>query len=161
MPRHRWSIGLRAIAIFELFKGSVVLLAFAMVAAGHWSMPGLMGRLAHVMHLKPGGQAAVFLTHTVGQLEMPALVWLALGYVSARFAEAYGLWAEKHWGEWLAILSAGLYVPAEICEIWLHASWRKAVVLGINLVIIAFLGWVLWRTRRRSLAKSSRDAETR
>ena len=39
MLAHRWSLGLRAIAIIELIKGCVVLFAFGMVATGHSSDP--------------------------------------------------------------------------------------------------------------------------
>ena len=143
----RWSIGLRAIAIFEVIKGGAVLIAFFMVAGGHWTMASLTERIVHYMHLKPGGSIAGFFTGTVAHLEPGVLVWLALAYIALRFFEAYGLWRERHWGEWLAVLSAGLYVPAEIYELVLHFSLRKVGVLAVNLVIIAFLGLVLWKTR--------------
>ena len=156
MPHHRWSIGLRAIAIFEIIKGGAVLLACVMVMTGHWTMPSIMERITHYMHLKQDGPIGHFFNGTIAHLEPGVLVWLALAYMTLRFAEAYGLWRERHWGEWLAVLSAGLYVPAEIYELCLHYSHRKVGVLALNVAIIVFLAWVLWKTRGEK--KPQRDA---
>ena len=153
MLPHRWSLGLRAIALFEVIKGGAVLLAFVMVATGRWTMASLTGHIVHVMHLNPSGAIAQFFTGTVAHLESGVLVWLALGYIALRFFEACGLWLERHWGEWLAVVSAGLYVPAEIYELFLHFSLRKVGVLVLNILIIAFLGWVLWKTRGKKKAQ--------
>lgn len=157
MLPQRWSIGLRAIAVFELVKGGAVLIAFLMVAAGWWTMEMLTGRIVHLMHLNPDGRIARFFTVTVAHLEPGVLLWLALAYMTVRFAEAYGLWKERHWGEWLAVFSAGLYVPAELYELYLHFSLRKLGVLSLNVIIIIFLAWVLWRTRG---AKRSQRGES-
>jgi uncharacterized membrane protein (DUF2068 family) len=40
--------------------------------------------------------------------------FLAIGYIVVRMLEAYGLWNERAWGEWLGALSGGLYIPFEI-----------------------------------------------
>jgi len=156
MLAHRWSIGLRVIAIVELIKGAAVLFAFAMVAAGNWTMQSLMGRVVHYLRFREEGRIAHFFKGTIAHLEPVVLVWLALAYVTLRFTEAYGLWKERHWGEWLAVLSAAVYVPAEIYELCMHYSHRKVGVLAVNILIIVFLCWVLWKTRsvrnrRRSL----------
>lgn len=148
MLLHRWSLGLRAIAVFEIFKGGAVLIAFFMVAAGRWTMASLMERITHYMHVRPEGRIGQFLNGTIVHLEPGVLAWLAIAYMAVRFAEAYGLWKERHWGEWLAVFSAGLYVPAEIYELLRHFSYRKAGVLIVNIAIIIFLVWVLWKTRR-------------
>lgn len=156
MSRHRWTIGLRAIAVVEVFKGGGVLLACVMVATGHWTMTSLMERVTHYMHLRQDGRIGQFFNGTVAHLEPVVLVWLAVAYMILRFVEAFGLWKERHWGEWLAVLSAGVYVPAEIYELCLHYSHLKVVVLSVNLAIIIFLVWVLWATRRRR--QDQRDA---
>lgn len=115
-------------------------------------MDSLMERIVHYTRLDPSGGIAKFFTVTVANLDSVVLLWLALAYIVLRFAEGYGLWLERHWGEWLAVLSAFVYVPAEIYELILHFSLRKVGVLVVNIVIIAFLGWVLWKTRNRRKA---------
>ena len=51
-----------------------------------------------------------------------ARLWLlaaaATAYALVRGVEAYGLWFERRWAEWFALVSAGLYVPVEIFELW-------------------------------------------
>ncbi|MCE9519833.1 MAG: DUF2127 domain-containing protein [Verrucomicrobia bacterium] len=157
MSLRRWSLGLRAIAIFELIKGGAVLVAFIMVASGHWTMPSLMERITHYLHLKQDGPIGQFFNGTIAHLEPGVLVWLAFAYMAVRFTEAYGLWRERHWGEWLAVFSSGLYVPAEIYELFLHFSMRKVGVLMVNVIIIAFLGWVLWNTRSGMRSRNASD----
>jgi uncharacterized membrane protein (DUF2068 family) len=154
MLPHRWSLGLRAIAVFELIKGCAVLVAFLMLATGHWTMKSLMERTVHFLHFKQDGRIGRFFNETIAHLEPGVLVWLAVAYMTLRFVEAYGLWRERHWGEWLAVLAAGVYVPAEIYELCLHYSHSKVIVLAVNLVIIVFLGWVLWKTRSEKNSRS-------
>ena len=147
MIAHRWTIGLRIIAIIEVLKGSLVLVATAMVASSSWTMVTFMERVTHYMHLKQDGHIGHFFNVTIAHLPPGVLIWLAVAYMTLRFAEAYGLWKERHWGEWLAVLSAGVYVPAEIYELCLHYSHVKVAVLVVNVAIILFLIWVLWKTR--------------
>ena len=78
---------------------------------------------------------------------------LVLVYALVRFAEAYGLWTEKRWAEWLAALSGGIYVPVEIYELTRSVSWIKITALVLNVLIVAYMCYVLWRTR----ASSPRD----
>ncbi len=47
----------------------------------------------------------------LGQTNLQALLLAAVGYALVRFEEAYGLWNERTWGEWLGALSGALYVP--------------------------------------------------
>ena len=44
------------------------------------------------------------------------LAAMAAAYGTVRFIEAYGLWRERRWAEWLATGSGGLYIPFEIYE---------------------------------------------
>jgi uncharacterized membrane protein (DUF2068 family) len=75
---------------------------------------------------------------------------LVLVYAAVRFAEAYGLWRERRWAEWLAALSGGIYVPIEIYELTRSVSWIKLGALTLNLAVVAYMCFVLWRTRALS-----------
>ena len=83
-------------------------------------------------------------------LRLWVLALFALAYAGLRMAEAYGLWRGRHWAEWLAVASGTLYVPIEIYELFSGPSWIKAATLTANLVIVAYITFVLWRSRRRS-----------
>ena len=65
-----------------------------------------------------------------------------------RFGEAYGLWRERLWAEWLAIVSGGIYLPIEVWELLKGITWPRVVLFAVNLAIVAYLGWTLARRRR-------------
>ena len=65
-----------------------------------------------------------------------------------RWAEAWGLWQGHSWGEWLGALSGALYVPFELRHLLHRPTWLNAAVLMLNVAVVAFLAWELWRERR-------------
>ncbi len=147
MLLQRRILGLRAIAVFEIFKGGLALVGFFWVALGHDNIASLMQRLVHLGHLNPEGSIAKFLLNTVAHFNPMMLSAVVLAYVALRAAEAYGLWRERHWAEWLAAISSTIYIPLEVLEIIKHPSWRHIVTLVVNVLIVIFLSFVLWRTR--------------
>lgn len=160
MLLHRWSIGLRIIAIFEIVKGLLALGAFLLVVSGRYTIRGLCERIVHGMHLDPEGGPAGFLLNVVAQLNPWALAWLGIAYITIRFTEAYGLWRERKWGEWLAAVAAAIYIPVEVTEIVRHPSWREVATLGANIGIVAFLSWVIWKSRKRRAQTQSGATES-
>jgi uncharacterized membrane protein (DUF2068 family) len=56
-----------------------------------------------------------------------------------RFAEAYGLWYEREWAEWFALLSGAMYLPWEVLSIIRHPIALKWVVLVFNLLIVLYM----------------------
>src|SRR5258706_335941 len=80
MTHHRWTIGLRAIAIVEVLKGGAVLVATAMVASSSWTMVSFMELITRYMHLKQEGRISHFFNDTVAHLPPGVLIWLALAY---------------------------------------------------------------------------------
>ena len=157
MLLHRWSIGLRIISILEFIKGGLALVAFSLVVSGHYSVRGLCEKLVERLHLDPEGKIAWFLLEVVAQLNPWALTWFAIAYMTLRFAEGYGLWRERKWGEWLAAISATIYIPVEIVELVRHPSWREVAALVGNIIIVIFLSWVIMRSRGKN-GKSQRGS---
>jgi uncharacterized membrane protein (DUF2068 family) len=78
------------------------------------------------------------------------LAGLAALYSLIRFVEAYGLWHQRRWAEWLAALSGAVYIPVEVYEIAHRASWLKVGALLVNLAIVAYMVWLLTENRRRA-----------
>ena len=79
--------------------------------------------------------------------DLRSLVLLAAAYVVLRFAEAYGLWYQRTWGQWLGALSGALYVPFELWHLAHRPSPLGVAVLAGNLLVVGFLVYVLWRER--------------
>lgn len=78
---------------------------------------------------------------------------IALVYAGIRGVEAYGLWLGKRWAEWLAVASGGFYVPAEVYEIVQGVAWTKILLLIVNVCIVAYLIYVLWRSKRNRMER--------
>ena len=147
---------LRMIALFEAAKG---ILAFAaacgLVSLRHTDLHAAADAFllrhgidpeTHFRRLFIESVAKATHQHT-GQI-----VAFALAYAAIRFAEGYGLWNEKHWAEWFAVISAGLYLPLEIAHLFTGPSLLTAGVILLNLVILFYLIKLLdqQRAERRS-----------
>ena len=148
------SIGLHAIALFEAAKGMLVLLAgFGLIAIIPKDSQDVAERLVHHMHLNPASRYPHIFIDAASKVSDAQLWWLAaaaFAYAAFRLIEAYGLWQERSWAEWLAVISGGLYVPLEIYEIVQRVTWIRISLLLVNLAIVAFLIYVL---------KNSKDSE--
>lgn len=80
-------------------------------------------------------------------LSETTLMWIAialLAYCALQFAEAYGLWTMKRWGEYLAVVATSVFLPLEIYELTQRVTVLK---LGALLVNIAAIVWLLYSKR--------------
>ena len=77
---------------------------------------------------------------------------VGFAYVLIRLVEAYGLWQGKHWAEWFAVISAGLYLPLEIQHFAHQATGLNAGLICFNIVIVLYLAKLLnqHRAERRA-----------
>lgn len=142
----------RAIALIEAVKGALVLLAgFGLLALVHRDVAALGDALVHHLHLNPARHLPRIFLDALRQVDDHRLRLLALGaaaYSALRLAEAWGLWRERAWAEWLGVLSGAIYLPFEIRTLWHHPTLLKAVTFGVNVLVV----WVLARAlaaRRR------------
>jgi uncharacterized membrane protein (DUF2068 family) len=148
MAKH---FGLRGIALFEAGKGLLaVMVAIWLLSLLHKDIRDVAEHLLHFLHrifrLNPDGHLARSLIRgarrvTPGNLHL----WIGgtLIYSIIRFAEAAGLWLEKQWAEWFALISGCLYLPIEIYELAHHATPIKWAIFATNLLIVAYLAWLL------------------
>ena len=85
-----------------------------------------------------------------------------LGIVSFIYAglfltEGIGLWLEKRWGEWFTVIITASLVPFEIYEMVSHPTVIKALVLILNVSILAYL---LYRIRKEPRGRESGGGKT-
>jgi uncharacterized membrane protein (DUF2068 family) len=68
------------------------------------------------------------------------LIGLALAaYALLQLAEGIGLWLQKRWAEYLAVVSTSAFLPLEIYELVDRVTVLKVVALIVNLAILAYL----------------------
>ena len=75
-----------------------------------------------------------------------------------RFVEAYGLWHQRQWAEWLAVISGAVYVPFELFALVAHPQWiRLGVLVGNTVVVLYILRILIENRRERGRAKGCVD----
>ena len=148
IQHHQPSVaGIRWVALFEASKGVVVILAglgfFSLI---NHNLQDAAEQLAAQLHFNPSMHLTRIFIEAASNLNDARLALLALAsllYSTMRFIEAYGLWHERRWAEWFAVISGGVYLPVEIVELVRGVSWIKLSVLAINLVIVIYMASVL------------------
>lgn len=141
----------RAVAVLEAAKGLVVLLAgLGLLALVHRDVQEFAERLVAHAHLNPASRYPRIFLDFAGKVTDTRLMLLAagaLGYSLVRFAEAYGLWRERAWAEWLAAGAGAIYLPFEVLEFLERRSWPGAAVFAVNLLIVAIMLHAISRRR--------------
>lgn len=147
---------LRIIAGFEALKGLIALAAgLGLLSLLHHDLHHLALSLIGHLGLEPGAQYPALILRDVDKLlaaDLGPLLLAACGYVTVRFFEAYGLWQQRSWGEWLGALSGALYLPFELRHMMLRPTFATAAVIAANLAVVGFLAWLLWRQRSARVA---------
>jgi uncharacterized membrane protein (DUF2068 family) len=137
------SVVLRAIAMFEVIKAAIsFLLGCALFHLMHKNLDDIAGRVVQVLHVNPQGMLSNLLFELASHFSNRNLWVLALGtlaYASVIATQAYGLWREREWAQWLSLLSTALYLPPELYWMLGHPGWLKCDVLVINIVIFLFM----------------------
>jgi uncharacterized membrane protein (DUF2068 family) len=138
--------GLRGIALFEAAKGLLSLaLGILLLSVRHKDMERIAGHVLGAMHINPDRRFYHEVLHAAGRVT-PHGIWLfvfgVIAYAAIRFAEATGLWLEREWAEWFALISGSLYLPWEIFELARRQTWIRWAILGINILIVLYLLWL-------------------
>ena len=134
---------LQSVAIFEALKGLAALCGLlGLLSLLHHDVHRLALELIGHFGLSAEAHYPAALIAAVDKINatpVHTLVLLGSAYTALRWLEAWGLWHDKAWGEWLGALSAGLYIPLEIRHLLAHHHWQGALVLLLNLVLVAVL----------------------
>lgn len=150
---------IQIISMFEALKGLLALLAGVGVLS-------LLHRDLHQIALSIIGHyglnehshfTAIFLnwTDVIQNQNKLQLAIFAIAYIVLRFTEAYGLWFERAWAEWLAAISGGIYLPLEVIHLFKHPVLSSILVLCGNALMVAYLVWQL--VQRQQQQKKSQQ----
>ncbi|MEO8186069.1 MAG: DUF2127 domain-containing protein [Burkholderiaceae bacterium] len=133
----------RAVALFEAAKGALALLAgLGALSFLHHDARRIAEALVGRLHLNAAKKYPNIFVEVAGHLT-DARLWLlsimAAAYGLVRFFEAYGLWNERRWAQWLAAGSAGIYVPFEVYEVSQSFNCISVGALLVNMVIVGLM----------------------
>ena len=142
------------IALYEAIKGFAALAAaLGWLGLMHQDLHQLAVSLLWRFHLDPGlPLPVIFLEYAdkLATLKITTLLPVAVVYITIRLSEAWGLWKERAWAEWLGALSGAIYIPFEIAHLMHRTTLVNASVLLANVVMVAFLAFQLWNRKTTS-----------
>lgn len=148
---------LHAIALFEALKGVAAIAAsLGLLSLVHHDVRAIAYALMGHLHVNPDAHFPQMLLNDISALQnanLRQIVLLAWGYATIRLTEAYGLWRDKAWAEWLAAVSGAVYLPLELSHLVSHTTAINGLVLVGNIAVVAYM---VVRLRRRRKAHSPR-----
>jgi len=132
---------LRALALFEAFKGLVVIITGVGLTRFERSVQRVASIIIAHLHLDPARNFSRIFTYLDNA---PSHIrWLAAGaaaYAIGRFVEAWGLWYDKKWAIWVAVWTAVIYIPFEIRNLVGREPHPVALVaLIVNTAVVLYL----------------------
>ena len=156
--------GLRLVALLEASKGVLALLAafgFAEILIRHVDLEDAAENLLEVVHIDPErriGHAVIEFAGRMMDADVATVLAVAFVYSSLRFIESYGLWRQRVWAEWLAIISGAIYLPFELYNLIRRPTAAHWIILLVNIGVVAYIAWVRWDeiTGRRSRERTSK-----
>jgi uncharacterized membrane protein (DUF2068 family) len=145
--------GVRAVAALEAAKGVLVLAAgLGLLSLLHRDVQHFGDRIVHHFHLDPAKHYPHIFLKAAENLTDGRIMLLAAGaatYAVLRLVEAYGLWRDRRWAEWLSALSGAIYIPFEIAHLRHHPTWLSLSALVVNVLVVLLMCAVLWRSKGR------------
>jgi len=147
-PNHKK--GLRAVAALEFVKGVLAILAglaFFEIIHKNVDLEDLAQNLLYYLHVDPDLRLSQMFVETAGKVmdaNVALVISIAFIYAAGRFIEAYGLWRQRVWAEWLAIISGAVYLPFELYKLIRHPNWVHWLILLVNLIVVFYIAWVRW-----------------
>ena len=137
----------------EFLKGLVVLLAgFGILSLVHRDAWDVAESFLEWLHISPDthyAQVFLNLADQVTDKKVWAVATGALAYSMLRFIESYGLWRERAWAEWLAMISGAIYLPFEILELVRRPDWIRLMIFLINLAVVLYMAFLRVQARER------------
>jgi uncharacterized membrane protein (DUF2068 family) len=158
-PHRRRRRVLRAVASFECAKGIFVMLmgfcALALVHKDVWVIAESLLALFRVNTDRHVAQVFLDFADHVTDARLWAAARIAFAYAALRFTEAYGLWRERTWAEWVAFVSGTLLLPLEVRELLRGLTILRCTLFVGNLAVVAYMLYVILANRReRRTARS-------
>lgn len=151
-PR-RPPVALRSIALFEILKGLLVLAAaYGLISLRNTDLHAATDAFLLRHGIDPETHfRRMFIESVAKATHYP--VWQIASFASAyaviRFVEGFGLWQGRHWAEWFAIISVGLYLPLEISHFTRQPTGLGMGIILLNVALMIYLGKLLVQQQAR------------
>ena len=143
-------------AVYEFVKGLLVLVVgVGLLSLIHKDIQADAENILKALHVDPAWHYSQLFIEASANLTDTRIRLIALAaviYAAIRFVETYGLWHERSWAEWFAVVSASIYLPVEVIHFSTHPTFLRAALFFANLAIVIYLAWLLWLKHRQKTA---------
>jgi uncharacterized membrane protein (DUF2068 family) len=149
--------GLTIIIGYKLIKGSlwlvlaVVLLVLMQLGIGD----DILGMAGHLRH--HSGAWSLELADLLVRASTQRGLWTLLVALVAdgilTLVEAWALIRGHWWGPWLVVVATGSLLPFEVVALASHPHVSRALLLVVNLLIVAYLGRKALREHRERVSR--------
>jgi uncharacterized membrane protein (DUF2068 family) len=142
--RHKF---LLLIAAFKLVKAGLLLIVAA--ATFRLLKDGFTQRIIDWLDDVPVANASHAVADFIDWLlvltpqRIELLGTLACAYAGVYIVEGVGLWRERRWAEYLTSIMTASLIPFEVYELFHDATPLKYTALAINIIILAYLIYLL------------------
>jgi len=156
LERHRRVRYLKIIALFKIFKGTLLFaLGFSLLFLN--SRPAWLDQIsdwADDQLLLRHSKAITFLLNKLQEMlsggALRATGILALFYCAVLFTEGIGVYMQKRWAEFLMIFATGALIPLEIRHTWHRLLFHGPIIAPLVLLLAnCFIVWFLYMVLRR------------
>jgi uncharacterized membrane protein (DUF2068 family) len=147
----------RLIAVGKGLKGALFLVVGLVISKLLHApdLQELLQRWIAWIHVDPGAAIIHRAIDAVTGVSHHTLEVMGFGsflYATLYLVEGLGLWFGRRWAEWMTAVSTALLVPAEVSHLIHHPGIGIALILLVNLAVMAYL-------LRLVLAKSPAEAQ--
>ena len=147
--------GLLAIGIFKLAKS----IFFFCLGVGafkllHQDLGDVAMQIAQALHRDPEGRFVTFLMEQADRIDahrLREIGFATFAYSALALTEGVGLMLEKVWAEYLTTVLTVMFLPWELYELARDPNLMRLSLLIANLVVLAYLVWLL-RRKKQTLA---------
>ncbi len=135
--------------------------ALALVHRDTWLIAETLLTLLHISTERRSAQMFLDFADSITDARLWAAARIAFAYASLRFTEAYGLWKERTWAEWMALVSGTLLLPLEVRELFRGVTFVRCALLIGNLAVVFYMLYVIIVNRRERRLANLQRSETR
>ena len=148
--------GLLLIGIFKLSKALFsIALGVGALKLLHHDVASVVLRVVDALRIDPESRFVGLLmsrADLIGATQLRHFSLLTFGYAALCLIEGTGLMLEKRWAEYFTVSLTVLALPWEGFELFKEFTTLRIALLLVNLVVLAYLVWLLRRERRRRAA---------
>jgi uncharacterized membrane protein (DUF2068 family) len=138
--------GRRWLAYYKFASGALLfLVGVEAIRLLHADVQFVVARWVEWFHVDRGRSVHVLLDR-LGQISPRELMGMSAAsflYSGVQVTEGVGLYLERRWAEYLAVLGTGGFLPIELYELGRAFSWSKLAVLIFNGLVVGYLARLL------------------